>query len=632
MVLSLLVIALIGANQTYALETTTTKILTHNDYLIYDTDIDLSDLQNGSNYNEVDYAEYTNWNQGFYKSLNEDNIYYVYLQSKTTDNTLSFNLNDDYWLYGSGIEDINDSYNVVYGSANTNSDTTTKIYKIKFLVSETVINWRFASFSSPEYLNSSFVQLTTDYISPETDLELTGITDGQSLTQDQDDVMNALFEPSNDVYLEIEGSTYELASRDGNVISETASSDGYSLDYTGGVVSLDYFGSSVDGATPFTLKVALSEENFSIMNVTEGDSLDFVDDYIMNEFLLSSDPIYLQIDGNDVILASRDGNVISETASSDGYSLDYSGGVITLDYYGSSVDAGTTFSLVRSLPPTISGSGVYLSDYDNPATVADVQATLTATDDPDGDLTSAITVYDDNFTGNETVLGNHDIVFQVEDAAGNVSQFTVTVSVVDITAPVLVLVGDASITLGIDETFTDPGVTVTDNVDSSPTWDYDGGSHGVDTSTPATYTVTYTSTDSAGNEATPITRTVIVEDTEAPYVQSNVSTITTYNSQNLTIDAVLSGITVVDDHDDAFDGTYTVTVDNYTGNESIEGSYDVTLTATDASGNVMTHVITIVVIDDVPPVISASDYLLTPEEVSAMSQAEIKAHIESRNP
>ena len=593
MVLSLLIIGLVGASQTYAYE---------------ETDFPRTYSMNGANMviTETDYnilhSYYLEGNGfQFYSLTNDTQTELLYLYEYTP-STSTYFIFSDTEIPGQGLE-----FRIHYDIGASN-------YQISSM------------------LNNSFHTQTDITLTPivEYDLSLTDLTDGQSLTQDQQDIMNSAFEPDNTVYLEIEGSTYELASRDGNVISETASSDGYSLDYTGGVVSLDYFGSSVDAATPFTIKVALSEENFSIINVTEGDTLDFVDDYIMNEFILSSDPIYLQIDGNDVILASRDGNVISETASSDGYSLNYTAGVITLDYYGSNVDAGTTFSLVRSLPPTISGSGVYLSDYDNPATVADVQATLTATDDPDGDLTSEITVYDDDFTGNETVLGNHDIVFQVEDAAGNVSQFTVTVSVVDITAPVITLVGDASITLGIGDTFTDPEVTVTDNVDSSPSWSYEGGTHGVDTSTPGTYTVTYTSIDSSGNEATPVTRTVIVEDTEAPYVQSNVQTITTHNSQNLTIDAVLSGITVVDDHDLTFDGSYTVTVDNYTGNESIDGSYTVTLEATDAAGNIMTHTITIVVIDDVPPVISASDYLLTPEEVAAMTQAEIKAHIESR--
>jgi|GEM_PF-3060877 len=617
-VLMLGIIALIGANQTYAYD------FNNEAYTITDSVPYSIPSMDPLDYEELFYEDLAAREVGLYKSLNEENMYVYYVHQKMDNANAVLSINNETIIFYGGVYDYTNS-TILNGTDPFVNGTGIDAFEIRFNESAQI------TLDTNSSLEDMTPYFTHDIEIFNPDLELTDLTDGQSLTQDQQDVMNSAFEPDNTVYLEIEGSTYELASRDGNVISETASSDGYSLDYTGGVVSLDYFGSSVDGATPFTIKVALSEENFSIMNVTEGDTLDFVDDYIMNEFLLSSDPIYLQIDGNDVILASRDGNVISETASSDGYSLDYTAGVITLDYYGSNVDAGTTFSLLRSLPPTISGSGVYLSDYDNPATVADVQATLTATDDPDGDLTSEITVYDDNFTGNETVLGNHDIIFQVEDAAGNVSQFTVTVSVVDITAPVITLVGDASITLGIGDTFTDPEVTVTDNVDSSPTWSYDGGAHGVDTSTPGTYTVTYLSTDSSGNEATPVTRTVIVEDTEAPYVQSNVQTITTYNSQNLTIDAVLAGITVVDDHDLTFDGSYIVTVDNYTGNESIDGSYTVTLQATDAAGNVMTHTITIVVIDDLPPVISATDYLLTPEEVAGMTQAEIKAHIESRS-
>jgi len=443
------------------------------------------------------------------------------------------------------------------------------------------------------------------------------------------------------------GETYILSYRGNESIGYTWSVE--SVDYlsNGRIVSFRYGDTmqlTMNGIqyTPSTT-VEITENvppityDLSLSDLTDGASLTQAQDDLMNQMLQGTMDVTLSIDGVDHVLAYRrdigtdPGFTELDVADGvGGWRVWYSSGNIYIkDDTGASPTG--TFSLGMNIPPVISGSGGYLSDYDNPATVADVQATLTAIDDPDGDLTSSITVFEDNYTGNENVLGSHTITFQVSDAAGTDAQFIVTVQVVDITAPVITLVGDASITLGIGDTFTDPGVTVTDNADPSPTWNYDGGEHGVDTSTPGTYTITYRASDVDQNESS-ITRTVIVEDNQSPYVQSNVTSITTYNSQNLTLNAVLSGITVIDDHDVAFDGTYTVTVDNYTGNESIDGSYDVTITATDASGNVMTHTITIVVIDDVPPVISASDYLLTPEEVAAMTQAEIKAHIESRNP
>jgi len=425
------------------------------------------------------------------------------------------------------------------------------------------------------------------------------------------------------------------------VTNVTHPGDSVVLDNTDGTITGARFDTTLNGAENggvLELKILeLPSPDLELIDLTDGASLTQVQDDIMTQMLQSTMDVTLTIDGVDHVLSYRSTSgiydYITEVDDPDGtggWRVYYDTGNIFIKDDTGAVPV-STFSLGMNVPPTISGSGVYLSDYDNPATVADVQATLTAADDPDGDLTSSIIVFEDNYTGNENVLGDHIIVFQVSDAAGNDTQFNVTVQVVDITPAVITLNGDAVITKGIgDAPCSYPGAYATDNVDGADI-QLDAVCN-VDTSVVGTYTITYDYTDTSGNVSETAVVTVNVVDTESPYVQSNVQNITTYNSQNLTINQVLSGITVVDDHDVAFDGTYTVTVDNYTGNESIEGSYTVTLSATDAAGNIMTHVITIIVIDDLPPVITGSSYLLTSAEVAAMTQAEIKAHIESRNP
>ncbi|MDD3587390.1 MAG: DUF5011 domain-containing protein, partial [Thermoguttaceae bacterium] len=77
----------------------------------------------------------------------------------------------------------------------------------------------------------------------------------------------------------------------------------------------------------------------------------------------------------------------------------------------------------------------------------------------------------------------------------------------DTTPPVITLTGDASCSITVGDTWTDPGATATDNVDQSVTVTTDGT---VDTSTPGTYLITYLATDTAGNEAIPVTREVTV--------------------------------------------------------------------------------------------------------------------------
>ena len=82
-----------------------------------------------------------------------------------------------------------------------------------------------------------------------------------------------------------------------------------------------------------------------------------------------------------------------------------------------------------------------------------------------------------------------------------------TPSVNDTTAPVLTLSGEASITHELGTVFTDPGWTVTDNVDSSLSVLVEGE---VDSDVAGEYTLTYTVADSAGNTAS-AERTVTVE-------------------------------------------------------------------------------------------------------------------------
>ncbi len=77
----------------------------------------------------------------------------------------------------------------------------------------------------------------------------------------------------------------------------------------------------------------------------------------------------------------------------------------------------------------------------------------------------------------------------------------------DVTAPVITLIGSASISLTVGDSYTDQGATATDNIDGTFAV---AGVGTVDTSTPGTYTITYDATDVAGNHAVQVVRTVTV--------------------------------------------------------------------------------------------------------------------------
>ena len=110
------------------------------------------------------------------------------------------------------------------------------------------------------------------------------------------------------------------------------------------------------------------------------------------------------------------------------------------------------------------------------------------------------------------------MTYNVTDAAGNdATEVTRTVNVTDTTAPVITLNGDAQITVEVGTTYTDLGATASDNYDGDITADINV-TNPVDTSVIGTYTVTYNVTDSSGNDATEVTRTVNVTDTTAPVI------------------------------------------------------------------------------------------------------------------
>jgi len=91
-----------------------------------------------------------------------------------------------------------------------------------------------------------------------------------------------------------------------------------------------------------------------------------------------------------------------------------------------------------------------------------------------------------------TTLGEYTVTYSATDTELNNHTLTRTITVVDTTAPVLSLVGDASITLEVGTAYVEQGTSVTDNLDSIINVVTSGV---VDTTTLGEYTVTYSATD-----------------------------------------------------------------------------------------------------------------------------------------
>ncbi|WP_199438531.1 immunoglobulin-like domain-containing protein [Vibrio owensii] len=177
------------------------------------------------------------------------------------------------------------------------------------------------------------------------------------------------------------------------------------------------------------------------------------------------------------------------------------------DKSGNSSTAIRTVEVIDSIPPTVALTGDSIVIVELGGVYNELGAT--ALDNTGSDLAVVISGSVDTNT-----VGNYQITYYAEDEAGNGVTSTRTVQVVDRTAPVIVLVGGSVIQHALGSDFVDPGVSATDNYDSSVEVTI-GGS--VDTSVLGTYTLSYTGVDSSGNETT-VTRDVVVSDLTGPVI------------------------------------------------------------------------------------------------------------------
>ena len=211
-----------------------------------------------------------------------------------------------------------------------------------------------------------------------------------------------------------------------------------------------------------------------------------------------------------------------------------SDGVVTLDSPASYAEASThSYRVTATDEEGIFRKGFLFTVFVNDTTApvitlvgsASIESELgytysdegaTAVDNKDGTITSEITTVNSVDVDNE---GIYTVTYDVTDAAGNVAtQVVRTVTVTpDATLPVISLSGDSSVTVEAATSYTDDGASATDNIDGDVSASITTVNN-VDINVPGTYSVTYNVSDSAGNAATEVVRTVNVVDTTAPVI------------------------------------------------------------------------------------------------------------------
>jgi len=149
-----------------------------------------------------------------------------------------------------------------------------------------------------------------------------------------------------------------------------------------------------------------------------------------------------------------------------------------------------------------------------------VEPQFIAIDANNNDITPNVSVYYP-FDINQPINDprTYTITYDVVGANGLVAQQKIrTLIVKDTEPPVISILGQDPMSIFQGETFNDPGATAVDNVDIPENINITVDDSTVTPSIAGTYSVVYNATDTAGNAASTVVRTVNVSDTEPPVI------------------------------------------------------------------------------------------------------------------
>ena len=262
-------------------------------------------------------------------------------------------------------------------------------------------------------------------------------------------------------------------------------------------------------APPDTTKPVISMNGVSPVNLTVGD-------FYFDAGATASD----NVDGNisaQIVTVNPVNTSVADT-----YYVTYN----VTDAAGNHADEVTRTVIVSAPPdttkPVISMNGVSPVNL----TVGDFyfDAGATASDNVDGNISAQIVTVN---PVNTSVADTYYVTYNVTDAAGNhadeVTRTVIVSAPPDTTKPVISMNGVSPVNLTVGDFYFDAGATASDNVDGNISAQI-VTVNPVNTSVADTYYVTYNVTDTAGNHADEVTRTVIVSappDTTKPVISMN---------------------------------------------------------------------------------------------------------------
>ncbi len=264
---------------------------------------------------------------------------------------------------------------------------------------------------------------------------------------------------------------------------------------------------------------------------------------------------------------------------------------------------------------------VFMTNVDNPVTIDYILSNTKFVDEVDGDLAPVLVT--DNYTPNKNKLGKWTVDVKATDKAGNTGTGTIEVWVLDKTAPIIngtsVFTSNMSDPLTIEKIL--KFISVTDNVDTglTPTIVSDGFT--THEQEKGEKIITLKATDSSGNESAIFTIKVNVVDDIKPTITGTNSYTTSYKN-SIDLSTIEGALTINDNVDSGL--TLEKIADNYTGNQSIPGTYTISYRTTDKSGNISeTFNVTIEVTDKIPPVFYTNGKFIGISQANGLTHQEL---------
>ncbi|MCF7925521.1 MAG: hypothetical protein K9L26_03210 [Candidatus Izimaplasma sp.] len=355
------------------------------------------------------------------------------------------------------------------------------------------------------------------------------------------------------------------------------------------VAPIDNTSPEISGEGAYVTTYESIESLTSIID-THFTASDDIDGDLTNQIVV----VYDEYTGNEQIVGSY--LVTLEVTDSSNNTAQYNFTVIVKDTVLPVITGPTSLSIDVNAPPLID---TLLAQH------------FTFIDDYDGALTPVI--IQDNYTPNNQTLGSYLVTVEVTDSSFNTVSHDVTINLEDNDSPQLDQTStiDTYLSAPVPSIDLVAGILFSDNYNSQSELTvlevsnaYTGNEDIV-----GIYPIELAVTDTSGNTLSTLI-TVTVNDDVAP-ILSGPSTLDVSYTKQLTTAEMIDFLNVTDIGDTVTIADIIVTNDMYSTNYNSIGDYTVNFSVTDASGNETTHQISISVVDNIPPVIYADEFLVT---------------------